>query len=243
MINLKSYQNKWTDKEVAAHWDSVAEVYVAENNRVKDAHDQRFRYAVQHLQLEENSILLNVSSRDAEAAEYIQAVKPSVETLNAEISEGLMKVAATLRPWNHQVKISTYSNLPFPDAFFNRVLTLETLEHVENPLAFLLELHRVAKPGALMVLSCPPATSEVPYQIYTLLFGGHGEGPHRFPSSKRVKKLLQISGWQLLEHKGTLLIPVGPVWLKEWGEKLLEKYQNSFLSEFGIRQFYVCKKI
>jgi hypothetical protein len=92
------------------------------------------------------------------------------------------------------------------------------------------------------VLSCPPATSEFPYQVYTLLFGGHGEGPHRFPPSKRVKKMFRLTGWKLIKHKGTVLFPVGPVWFRQWGEKLIDRFQNTCLSEMGIRQFYVCNK-
>lgn len=241
--DVPSCQNTWTDSDVEVHWDTVADIYVAENNRVKDVHDQRFRYAVSRLKLDEQAIVLNISSRDAEAAEYIRMVEPSVEVVNAEISAGLMRVAHTLRPWIKQVKIESYSRLPFPDGFFSRILTLETLEHVENPLLFLMELHRVSIPNATMVLSCPPATSEIPYRIYTFLFGGHGEGPHRFPASREVKKLLQNSGWQLEEHRGTLLVPVGPPWLKNIGEVIINRFQNCFISELGIRQFYVCRKI
>jgi hypothetical protein len=93
-----------------------------------------------------------------------------------------------------------------------------------------------------MVLSCPPATSELPYRVYTSLFGGHGEGPHRFPSSKEVKKLLHKTGWKLQLHKGTLLIPVGPVWLLKSGERIIDRAQGTFIAELGIRQFYCCEK-
>ncbi len=241
MANDK-HLNTWKDTDVAAHWDQVAHTYVAENNKVKDAHDQRFSFALQHLELEPMLQVLNISSRDAEAAEYIRQFDESILTVNAEISAKLMQVAAQLRPWVTQVKIDTYSNLPFMPAIYDRILTLETLEHVENPIAFLTELHRVAKPGAIMVLSCPPLTSEWPYRIFTFLFGGHGEGPHRFLPSHEVKEMLAKTGWQLKLHKGTLLLPVGPRPLKKSAEWFINTFQNTFVSEFGIRQFYVCKK-
>ena len=93
-----------------------------------------------------------------------------------------------------------------------------------------------------MVLSCPPATSELPYRIYTALFGGHGEGPHRFPPSREVKQWLKETGWDLILHKGTVLLPVGPRWMKNMGETLIGRMQGTFVAELGIRQFYVCKK-
>lgn len=241
MANNK-HLNTWKDSDVAAHWDQVAHRYVAENNKVKDAHDQRFSFAVQHLELKPMLQVLNISSRDAEAAEYIRKFDESILTVNAEISGKLKDVASKLRPWTTQVKIETYSNLPFMPAIYDRILTLETLEHVENPIAFLTELHRVAKPGAIMVLSCPPLTSEWPYRIFTFLFGGHGEGPHRFLPSREVKEMLAKTGWQLQLHRGTLLLPVGPRPLKKAAEWFIHTFQNTFVSELGIRQFYVCKK-
>ena len=236
------HTNPWTDREVEAHWDRVADIYVRENARVKDTHDQRFRESVGWLKLEPGLKVLNVTSRDAEATDYILKAEPSCQVINAEISSGLMKVAERLRPGIMQVKIDNYSVLPFGDGEFDRVISLETLEHVAEPQHFLEELHRVTKPGAILVLSCPPATSEAPYRIYTALFGGHGEGPHRFPPSREVKWMLEQTGWELKLHRGTLLVPVGPGWLRRAGERLIDRMQGTWVAEWGIRQFFVCEK-
>lgn len=235
-------RNSWTDRDVESHWDAVASIYVQENERVKDTHDQRFRTTVQTLELQDRHRVLNVSSRDGEATDYILKENQSCEVINAEISEGLMKVAAGIRPWIRQEKIDTYSNLPFNNRKFDRVLSLETLEHVADPLKFLRELHRVSTRKAILVLTCPPATSEFPYKMYTFLFGGHGEGPHRFPPSRRVKRMFELTGWNLVLHQGTVLFPVGPFWFKQWGEKIIRRFQKTFISELGIRQIYVCTK-
>ncbi len=224
------------------HWDRVAGIYVKENDKLKDTHDQRFVESVEQLALASGHRIINISSRDCEANDYIIGKEESVEVINTEISAGLMQVAREIRPYVKQQKISTYSELPFADAFFDRVLSLETLEHVEQPIRFLQELHRVAKPGARMVLSCPPATSEIPYRVFTFLFGGHGEGPHKFPPSRRVKAWLKHSGWTLLHHSGTLLIPVGPGFIRKTGERIIRACQGTFIAELGIRQFFVCEK-
>jgi len=237
-----NHRQKWQDKDVEAHWDRVSAIYISENNKVKGAHDQRFRETVKHLQPATGLKILNITSRDCEADDYIKKAMPDAVVVNAEISAGLMQEAIKVRPDVHQVKIETYSKIPFRDAEFNRVVSLETLEHVADPIKFLLELHRVSTPDARLVLSCPPATSEIPYQIFTTLFGGHGEGPHRFLPTKEVKIMFAKTGWELLHHKGTVLFPVGPKWFQSWGEKIISKLQNTFISELGIRQFYVCKK-
>jgi len=235
-------KNTWTDSEVEAHWDRVAPIYVKENNRVKKTHDQRFRESVSYLKLSPGMKVLNITSRDAEADDYLKSEGKDIMVVNAEISTGLMKVASSIRPGITQVKIGNYSNLPFSDNEFDRILSLETLEHVAEPYRFLEELHRISKKEAVLVLSCPPATSELPYRIYTALFGGHGEGPHRFPASREVKQLLMETQWKLTKHKGTLLLPVGPGWLMTWGEKIIDRAQGTFIAELGIRQFYCCEK-
>jgi len=235
-------KNPWTDREVEAHWDNVAEIYVRENEKVKGTHDQRFRESIKYLELRPGMKVLNITSRDAEAADYILRDTPGAEVINAEISRGLMKVAAKLRPYVTQVKLDDYADLPFKKGEFHRILSLETLEHVSDPVKFLEELHRVSSDDARLVLSCPPATSELPYRVYTDLFGGHGEGPHRFLPSKEVKMMLSVTQWKLLVHKGTLLLPVGPGWMRNLGEKFIDRAQGTFIAELGIRQFFICEK-
>jgi len=236
------HKNPWEDSDVEAHWDRVAPVYVRENEKVKDAHDQRFTHGIRHLHLSEDAFVLNITSRDCEAVDYILSQQSKAKVVNAEISKGLMDVARKLRPYADQVKLSTYSELPFDDHTFNRVLSLETIEHVADPVAFLKELYRISTVDARMVLSCPPSSSEIPYRIYTFIFGGHGEGPHRFLHSSEVKDMLRKTGWKLLLHQGTVLFPVGPALIRKWGEKIMKKKQGTFISELGIRQFYICEK-
>ncbi len=57
-------ENSWSDREVEVHWDSVADIYIEENEKVRHAHVQRFLETVRHLELSAGQKLLNVSSRD-----------------------------------------------------------------------------------------------------------------------------------------------------------------------------------
>jgi SAM-dependent methyltransferase len=238
----KPPSNPWTDDDVARHWDSVAAIYVDANSDVSAAHDQRFGWAIPELRLSPGCRVLNITSRDCGAHPHLLKICPSAQVTHAEISNGLIAVAAGLYPDARICKIDRYDKLPFESAAFDRILCLETLEHVSSPAGFLTELHRLVVPGGRMVLSCPPASCEWTYRLYTALFGGHGEGPHRFPSSREVKTWLAVTGWTLVRHEGTLLIPCGPRALRQWGERLLRRFPHSWLSELGIRQFFVCEK-
>jgi 2-polyprenyl-3-methyl-5-hydroxy-6-metoxy-1,4-benzoquinol methylase len=235
--------NNWNDTDVEKHWDRVSKIYIRENEKLKYAHDQRFTEAIKFLDLKPNLKILNISSRDCEANDYIRNQDQTARVVNAEISQGLINEAARVRPYVKQVKIDNYSSLPFTSAEFDRVLCLETLEHVASPVNFLKELRRISTQEVVMILSCPPGTSELPYRLFSFFFGGHGEGPHRFLPSKEVKLLLRHTGWKLKDHKGTVLIPVGPIFIQKWGEWIIRHLQRTFISELGIRQFYVCTKV
>ena len=47
------------------------------------------------------------------------------------------------------------TRLPFPDATFDRVVTSEVLEHIQNDVAAIAELHRVLKPGGTLAVTVP----------------------------------------------------------------------------------------
>jgi ubiquinone/menaquinone biosynthesis C-methylase UbiE len=54
---------------------------------------------------------------------------------------------------------STYS-IPFSDEYFDILVSIETLEHLENPDTFLNEARRVLKKGGIIIISTPLNESE-----------------------------------------------------------------------------------
>ena len=72
--------------------------------------------------------------------------------------------------------VSDASPLPLPDDQFDKVISTEVMEHVDDPAAFLAELVRVGKPGALYLLSVPdPASETLQQQLAPQLYF---EKPH-----------------------------------------------------------------
>ncbi|MBX3027489.1 class I SAM-dependent methyltransferase [bacterium] len=60
--------------------------------------------------------------------------------------------------------------LPYPDASFDAVVSIEVVEHVENQFAFLRELARIARPGAPVIVTTPN-TLNANSRLRTLLQG------------------------------------------------------------------------
>lgn len=240
-MRLFGWRGEFTLEAVRSHWNKVAPVYDRWNSAYDATHYQRFIEGVRHLDLAPGMRLLDVWARTGNASRYVLEACPQASYLGVELSEGLLHFARQKYPQRCFIHGSPVA-LPFMDESFERVISLETLEHIPEPVHFLLELRRVLVCGGRLVLSTPPASAEWMTSLVDGIGANHGEGPRCFLPSAEVKRLLQSSGFRLLLHRGTLLIPAGPRFLRHWGQSWLdERVQGTFLSELGIRQFYVCE--
>jgi SAM-dependent methyltransferase len=82
--------------------------------------------------------------------------------------------------------------IPFPDNTFDSIFSSEVFEHVFNLPEIIAELHRVLKPGGLVLVSCPFAFCE-------------HEVPNDFAryTSFAMKHMLQQSGFEIVEQVKT----------------------------------------
>lgn len=233
-------ENNFTIDEVRDFWDSVIDDYEDVNEKLSSTYNQRFTEAIKHLDIQPGMKVLNIWSRTGKAIQYLRKAYDDFELINLEVAPKFIAKSKGNFP-RENFNQTNLESLNFSDNYFDRILSLETLEHTPKPIVFLKELNRVLKPQGKLIMSLPPRTAEVSLRIYETFFHNHGEGPHKFLSSKTVKKLLKESGFNLILHKGTLLVPVGPKFIKKFGEKLIDKFQNTSISELGIRQFYICQ--
>lgn len=122
----------------------------------------------------------------------------------------------------------TAGSLPFPDRSFALLCALDVIEHVEEDGSVFAELERVARPGAVLLLSVPlhrsawTAFDEIvghcrrydPGQLVAVL-SEHGFGVERsaaFGMRPRSSRLLRIGMWFLTRH---------PAHAMKWYNRLL----------------------
>ncbi len=100
--------------------------------------------------------------------------------------------------------------LPFGDGTFDFAFCIEVLEHVPNPFGTVSEIHRVLRPGGVLVLSVPN-----PYHVKELIWNvlripdrqGHLYGWTR----QTMTKLGEMGGFRLTAFGGTYLHPPIPM--------------------------------
>jgi len=234
-------QNDFTIAQVREFWDSVADEYNRINSQLGWTHTERFETMSKYLPRDSKNIV-NVWSRTGGAISYIRTKCPDAKLTNLEVSQNLISIAQERYP-QEAFKQTDLHDLPFESESQDMVVSLETLEHVPDPLHFLLEIHRILKVGGRCIISAPPAWNEPLLQLYERFFENHGEGPHRFPRVSETLRALHNCGFKLLEHRGTVLLPVGPPKLKQMAEWLQQNILRHIgTNRLGIRHFYIIEK-
>ena len=179
--------NDFEEEDVRIFWDSVAHKYELTNSTVKLIHNQRFEQATSYQLDYEPTKILNVWSRTGEALPFLRNRFKGAKIFNLELSEEMITIFKEKFPTENIDKLS-FTSFPFPDQYFDLVISLETIEHTPEPDVFLYEIYRVLKHNRNLIISSPSAFSEVILKLYELFFENHGEGPHKFLSSSEVKR-------------------------------------------------------
>jgi ubiquinone/menaquinone biosynthesis C-methylase UbiE len=100
--------------------------------------------------------------------------------------------------------------LPFSDSHFGAVLSCGVLEHVQDPDASLVELHRVLQPGGcLFIYKLPNRVSYLEFVARLLGRYYHGKLPHdRVYDRRRVSDLLSQHGFRIDMFRRTNMLPL-----------------------------------
>ncbi len=105
--------------------------------------------------------------------------------------------------------------LPFPDNYFDLIVSCETIEHLPDPVKGVREFHRVTKPGGTLFLTTPNYFNLMGlYELYAKV-----RHPHRVPDQPfdrfqfffQTRDLLKQAGWKIIRSDGVVhLLPLFP---------------------------------
>ena len=93
------------------------------------------------------------------------AANTGAEVIAVDIDPRSIRVVAkklkTSRARSHQTIVSDSNPLALADATASRVVAMEVLEHVQDPVRLLEELVRIGQPGALYLITVPDERAEL----------------------------------------------------------------------------------
>ncbi len=86
---------------------------------------------------------------------------PNLETWGIDLSQAMVEVAVRNNEEHSHVRhcLAMAEFLPFPDEYFDRIISREVIEHVIDPLVMMKEVKRVLSPGGICVITTPNAGS------------------------------------------------------------------------------------
>ncbi len=130
------------------------------------------------------------------------------ELHGVDITASAVERARSAGVVTHQVNLNVLP-LPYPDEYFDTVVTLDVIEHIFDPVGFLVEIRRVLMPGGLLVVSTPNIRKL--QRMLTLIRGrfprtsydpvGYDGGHLHYFTSLDLKTLLEDLGFEVT-HKG-----------------------------------------
>jgi methionine biosynthesis protein MetW len=131
------------------------------------------------------------------------------EVHGIDIADDAVRLARAKGMIAHCVNLNTH-RAPYPDDTFDTVVTLDVIEHMFDPVAFIAELHRLVRPGGHLVLSTPNIRKI--QRMLTLLAGrfprtsydpvGFDGGHLHYFTSADLRDLLTARGFEVVVVEG-----------------------------------------
>jgi ubiquinone/menaquinone biosynthesis C-methylase UbiE len=122
--------------------------------------------------------------------------------------------------------VAAGERLPFKDAEFEGVYSINMLEHVEDLESVLYESSRVLEEGGTWFAVTPNGNWEKPLDLAERWSLKIPEGPHRFLKTRELRESVERH-FEVEEHRTLLMLPAGPPVLASWVDRI------SFCSAWG----------
>lgn len=150
--------------------------------------------AIDALNLQNDAIILEIGHGNGAHIEYLLKQANDIQYFGADISETMIAAAkrinsAHIESGQVSFQQTNGQTLPYTDASFDGIFTVNTIYFWQNPNAYLLEIKRVLKPGGKLVLCFADKTfmEKLPFTHYGFTLYG----------LEKVQQLLAESGFTI----------------------------------------------
>jgi len=123
--------------------------------------------------------------------------------------------------------------IPLPDSTADVVLSVETIEHVENPRGFVRELTRIVKPGGWVILTTPNQLSFL--SLLTLLVRSQFGAFQSSDYPAHITALLEVDLKRILDECG--LTSIATRYSRRGRMALTGRHYPKWMSRLSARRF------
>lgn len=139
--------------------------------------------------------LLDIGCGTGELAYYVD----SIRYLGVDRDGESIQIARKKFPAHHFLTLAEFSATP-PDSRFEQIVGLAVVEHVADPLEWLVWIRTLLKPGGQVILTTPHPSMRRPHKFGARVgvFSREGAREHReLIDQRRMSELADASGFQI----------------------------------------------
>lgn len=168
---------------------------------VSNLYKNRIKIAIKFAQLKDDSVILDVGSRDGYLLKTIRNFNTSCKCYGIEKDQRVLEEIETC-----DVKLGDVRQIPFETKFFDIVFVLSVLEHIEEIEIAINEIRGVLKPEGLVILSGP--TESWFYKFCRLLYARKLEHEEHVHTIYGIEKKFEANGFQLVKRESLPGFPI-----------------------------------
>jgi 2-polyprenyl-3-methyl-5-hydroxy-6-metoxy-1,4-benzoquinol methylase len=182
-----------------------------------------------------------------------ELARAGARVTGCDFSVPALRVASAKLAQTNHGPVATFvhgdaQRLPFADAAFDLVVSCETIEHLPDVHAAILEMYRVTRPGGKLFLTTPNYANFMGlYEFYSQVRHGSRKADQPFDRHQwflQIRKWVRDAGWKILGTDGTVhQFPVMPGRSPIRLEALeSNRAMRRLLSPFALHYFVMAQK-
>jgi len=168
---------------------------------VSNLYEKRIKIAMKFAQLKDNSVILDVGSREGYLLKTIRKFNKSYKCYGIEKNPKVLKKIE-----NCDIRLADATHMPFEAEFFDVVFVLSVLEHIEELENTLNEIQRILKPEGIVILSGP--TESWFYKFCRVLYRRKLEHEEHVHTIYGIEKKFEANGFQLIKRESLPSFPI-----------------------------------
>lgn len=213
--------NKYKTKGGAYHWDRISSNPLKRNLYSTNI----YKTMIGMIPTLQNKKLLDIGCGDATLVYLIDKEKGGdlYGIDNNQLAIKLAKEKMIEKKFHANLKTANCYDLPFPDNYFDYIISSDVIEHLERPKAMLREAKKKLKNEGVMIHATPIRRKDMPVSEY-----------HEYEFSPREYQKI------LSNFLGNVkIIKINPFLIKYFEDKSIKSLVNAFCIFFKINPYYI----